>query len=110
MSGERVKDGIINLDTDRAKPFGFTSDKYDGYLWKTDGRIMISFIKSRQEGRGNLSRLFQSIWNAGYEVAVPTPLGKMPLILKHKGFKQTFEDDDVFGAVEVWIKPPQAGR
>ena len=98
-----MTDGIIELDSERAKTFGFSSDLYEGYLWKKGEDIYISFIVSKKSGEGNLSKLFAQIENAGFRVAVPTPLGKMESILQKKGFVPTLEED-----WEVWRKPREA--
>lgn len=102
---EQSLEGIIELDTPFAKHLGFTSDKFDGWLWKKDKHIMISFIVSKQEGKGNLSKLFQRIQELGYEIRVPNPFAKMKAILVTHGFKRTIEyDKDMGGDVAVWIK------
>lgn len=95
-----MKDGIIELDTDRGKELGFTSDKYGGYLWKQGNYIMLSMINSK----GYLLNLFNAIKKKGYGVKVPTPLGRMEKIVQLKGFKRTWEQDEMMGAVEVWVK------
>ena len=100
-----MKDGIIQLDTNRAKQFGFTSKKFAGYLWKKDKYILISLIESLNEGQGNLSRLFNAILRKGYGIKVPTPSVRMEKILKLKSFKQTFEYDKNYrDMVELWVK------
>ena len=102
-----MDDHIITLDSPEARAFGFTSDLYDGWLWKHDDRVIISFIACQHPGRGDFSRLLDRIWQAGHEVAVPTPLGKMLAILTHKGFRQTFEwSDDYQEDVELWLRGP----
>ena len=95
-----MKDGIIKIDTRRAKKFGFTSDKYFGWLWKKGNYITISLIESK----GYLLALFNSILRVGYGIKVPTPFAKMQRILELKGFKQTYEWDKDFGEVEIWVK------
>ena len=98
-------EGIIELDSDFAKGLGFTSDKFEGYLWGYPSEIYISFIESRQQGQGNLSKLFDEIWKRGLRIKVPTPFARMEAILKHKGFKQTWEYSETFMEdCEVWIK------
>jgi len=100
-----MKDGVIHPDSKFGKKIGFTSDKFDGYLWKLGDYIYISFIISKQPNQGNLSKLFNNILNTGHGVKVPTPIGKMEIIVRRKGFIQTYEWDDVFQAnVEVWIR------
>jgi hypothetical protein len=100
-----MKDGIINLDTKRGKELGFTSDKYDGYLWKQGESIFISFIVSRQ--RGNFRELVRRIHDLGLTVKVPTPLGQMQQILLKNGYQHTVElDEDIGEGVDVWLLPP----
>ena len=88
-----MNDGQILIDSNEAKEFGFTADKFtkSSYLWKTNNRIWISFIESREKNRGNLKGLFRAIWSKGYEIAVPTPFALMRFILQKYGFKQTYE-------------------
>ena len=99
-----MNDGMITTDSDFGQQIGFTSDKFFGYLWKQGARIIISLIESRVEGRGDLSRLFDAIEAAGYRVAVPTPLGRMEGILRHKGFAPHLESGPEMGVVEIWEK------
>ncbi len=101
-SEERAKTDRIELDSVFAKELGFTSDKFDGYLWKNGEYITISFIVSKQEGKGNLSRLFKTINEKGYKIEVPTPFANMELILICHGFKKTIINDPLMGKVEVW--------
>ena len=102
-----MDEGIIKLDTDFAQELGFTSDKFFGYLWRHPGEIYISFIESLQQGQGNLSKLFDAIWERGYTIKVPTPFARMQAILEHKGFEQTWEWADGFDCdCEVWIRKP----
>jgi len=97
-------DGIIELDSELGKRLGFTSDKFDGYLWKIGNYIYISFIESKNKGKGNFSRFLQEIIKAGFGIKVPTPMGRMPLILAHKGFKPTTEFFPEVGEdVDVWV-------
>ena len=96
-------DGIVELDSDFGKELGFTSDKFHGYLWLTGKTIIISFIVSLQEGKGNLSRLFNAIGGFGYKIEIPTPSVKMQQIAEKRGFKQKFVYDDSFKEhVEIW--------
>jgi hypothetical protein len=98
-------DGIIELDTERGKLLGFTSEKYDGYLWKIGDAIMVSFIVSRQ--RGNFRELVRRIHALGLAVKVPTPLGRMQEILIKNEYQHTVEyDAGMGGNVDVWLLKP----
>ena len=98
-----IPDGQIKPDSEMGKALGFTSDKFDGWLWKTGDRVMISMIVSRHEGKGHLSALFKAIEERGFQVAVPSPFARMQSILKRKGFAMHLEDSDL-GQCEVWTK------
>lgn len=98
--------GMISLDSIRGRELGFTSDRFDGYLWESAERITISFIVSKE--RGNFRQLVATILALGKEVAVPTPFPNMERILRKNGYTQTFEHDGDFGPVEVWILKPEA--
>jgi hypothetical protein len=100
-----MKDGMIELDSDFGKEIGFTSNKFTGgsYLWRNGDRIIISFIESKSEGKGDLSHLFNSIEALGLRVAVPTPMSRMRAILKRKGFKPHGEYSEM-GTLEMWEK------
>jgi hypothetical protein len=86
-------DGIINLDSNRGKRFGFTSDLFDGYLWKRGPRIIISFIESRDPGKGHLKALFDRIESLGYTIAVPTPSNRMRMICEKRGMSMHREGE-----------------
>lgn len=102
-----ANDGIIKLDSEFGREIGFTSDLFFGYLWRAGDRVYISFVASKQEGKGNLSRLFAAIEERGLRVVVPTPFPKMVAILESKGFKKYAEKDQLFGWVEVWMRPSE---
>lgn len=98
-----MSDGIVNLDTDFARLIGFTSDIFDGYLWRDGDRVVISFIASKQPGRGHFSALMKSIKDQGLRVAVPTPFPQMVKILTAKGFvPHDVYDEEMETVVEVW--------
>lgn len=97
-----LPDGQIDPDSAVGKELGFTSDKFEGWLWKTGDQVMISMIISLKEGHGNLSALFKAIEEHGYSIAVPTPFARMKAILKRKGFHPYREMDAELGPCEVW--------
>jgi len=100
-----MKDGIIELDSDRAKPFGFTSDKFYGYLWKKGNYIVISFIASLYPRSGDFANLCKTIESKGFGIKVPTPFPRMKDILIKQKYRKTKE---WFSAAkdycEIWIK------
>lgn len=103
--GNKMNDGMIQLDTEFAQSIGFTKDKFrgDSYLWKDGDTIFISLIESKVQGSGYLRELFHLIELKGFKIKVPSPLGKMQTILEHYDFSPHLESfgDDV---VEVWEK------
>ena len=106
-----MRDGIIILDTIAGKELGFTSDKFlcGSYLWKRGEYIYISFIHSREQRKGYLSALFDTILK-GYGIKVPNPSVLMEAILIKKGFERTEEPSESIELskyhefVEVWVK------
>ncbi len=101
--------GPIFAGSQAAEQLGLLESEFDAgsYLWKTGGRIDISFVFAKSPGRGSFSKLLRSLWDKGSTVCVPTPLGHMREILIHKGFRQTFEWDKDFNEdIEVWVKEP----
>ncbi len=98
--------GIINLDSEKAKEFGFTSDRFEdiSYLWEDNNIIWISFIMSKEQGKGYLRELFKNIKQKGYKIYVPTPFPLMERICLKYGFKKVLLKDKAFGSIEVMIE------
>ena len=99
-----MKDSIIELDSEFANEIGFTSDIFDGWLWKMENYICISFIVSKQKRQANVTNLFNAILNKGFDIKVPTPTNMMKAILLKKGFIEIEEYNFDRQPVEVWIK------
>lgn len=100
--GERkMKDGIIDLDSEQAKAWGFTSDKFAGYLWKTGNSIIISCIVSHDQGKGNFKHLIERILADGLSIQIPTPSARMRHLATKWGGKEKWIEDKDFGLVEV---------
>ena len=101
-----MKNRMIQLDDKNAVKIGFTSDKFspESYLWQNGKKIYISFIHSKEQGKGYFKELIKKIEELGFVVVVPTPLPKMEFILKKYNFKKTYELDSFDERVEVWIK------
>lgn len=111
MSDTRVLDGMIKPGSS-AFPFPIEDWSADSYLWADRGRIMVSFVFAKNPASGALSRLFKAIEDAGYDIAVPTPLGNMTQILLRKGFEPHMETSEIpeMGGVVVWMRPGAAER
>ena len=109
LTKENLTDGMIGLDTPQGNFFNFTSDRFDGYLWKKDNYIAISFIMSHK--KGNFKELVNTILNHGFAVYIPTPLGRMQDIVNKNRYeyKQIF-DNDMREYVDVWIFTPEMER
>jgi hypothetical protein len=97
--------GIIEIDTERGKQLGLTSDRFmpGTYLWEEPTRIMISFVHT--VGRGNFKALVAAIHAEGKDVSVPTPLASMERIVRKNGYIRSVEDSDGMGPCEVWTLP-----
>lgn len=100
-------DVMIEPDSELGKWLGFTQDKFDGYMWKKNDQVYVSFLVSKKPNEGNLSKLFGAIHKNGWTIKVPTPLGNMESILYRKGFKNTVEYDELSkNYINVWIQKP----
>lgn len=102
-----MKDGIINLDTLEAKELGFTSDKFEGYLWyfSKDNKVIISMIYSLHPGKGNFLSLVNTLKSRFNIIEIPCPSNKMRLIAGRLGFRDVMLDNEI-GPTEglIWIK------
>ncbi len=84
----------------------FTKDRFtdDSYLWRNGEEVWISFIVSKEPGKGHFSELVEALEANGLNVLIPTPLGKMSAILAHWGF--SLQPRNIEGEfVEVWERP-----
>ena len=97
-------DGIIELDSEVGREFGFTSDKFDGWLGKQGNYIYVSFIISKQPNQGNFHNLIEAIHKHGFMIKVPTPFFRMKIWCKNHHFKRTIEEGEPMGRVEVWVE------
>ncbi len=102
--------GMIEIDSERGKQLGFTSDRFtlDSYLWEEPDRIMVSLIQSRKPG--SFKALVAAILADGKCVAVPTPLGDMQRIVEKNGYVHTVEDAGEMGPCHIWTCSPTRYR
>jgi len=100
-----MREGIIELDSREGKELGFTSDKFNGYLWVKDDDIYVTVITSLHPNRGNFRKLLDTIERRGYNIKVPTPSNRMTKILRIRGFTKQPEYNEQFEEmVEVWCR------
>lgn len=69
--------------------------EFNGYVWEEGGGIWLSFIVSKQEGKGNFSRYLRELQEKYDWIKVPTSSILMRKILLDKGFCATVEYDEV---------------
>jgi hypothetical protein len=102
----RFPRGVIHLDDESAKLIGFTSDKFSdySYLWNTGRSIYISIIGTTKKGNGDFRKLVQNILRYGYDVRIPTPLGKMLYLVQKNGYVKTKAwDENNECYTEIWV-------
>lgn len=100
------------LSPDQAAEYGFTKDLFSGWIAKIDNNIIISMIESKHPGRGDFSRFVQGLWDRGFTVQIPTPMGIMIDFVLGHGFTKSLVPFDPeipeAGMVELWTK--EAGK
>lgn len=97
---------IINVDDDFAKQIGFTSDKFIGYLWRDNERIIISAIMAINPRQGHFTELINAIENLKFKVTVPNPSWQMKVYLAKRNFVPRRELDRTLEKIEVWERSP----
>jgi len=71
-------------------------DTLDGYAVLKDGVLWLSFIVSKDEGKGNFRKFLDEI-EEKYTIKIPTPSDRMFKILKKRDYKETLEYFEEFG-------------
>lgn len=97
---------IINLDSEFAQEIGFTSDKFFGYLWRDNSRVIISAIMSKSPNKGHFTQLLKAIEDLGLKVEIPTPSLAMWRYLAKRNFVPRKEWDSQPETIEVWARSP----
>lgn len=100
---------IIDLNSELAISFGFTPDKFDGWLWQTDNTIWVSFITSLEEGKGNVKQLFDNIESKGFDIIVPAPFARMKKICEARGMEMHWIQDSDGEACQAMIPAKLVG-
>lgn len=103
-----VPDGVIQLDSDFATHYGFTSEffyKDTILLGDTSLRqVTIPMLISNFPGEGHFSKAVKKLFQDGIRVSIQTPVPKMQEILSVWGFEIVW---DVQERVEYWVSPTE---
>lgn len=91
ITQEDIDKGCIPIDSQFAREIGFTSDKFNGFLWKEDNVIYLSLIESHNEGKGNVRNLILTLQEKGYDIQVLPVNARMVKICKSMQFSQEGE-------------------
>lgn len=99
----------VNAGTRLADVFGFTQEKFYGWMEVLeDGRLYLYYISSREPCRGHTTTLIKYWLGLGLDVRVVRPCDEMQRILTRLGFVEDFEDlphrYKVEGQINVWRK------
>lgn len=83
-------------------------DKFEGWLGEKDGGVFISFIRSKEKGKGNFSKLLRCLKGKYAWIKIPTPSNTMREICLKKKFKETTEyfpePFNEWGTILLWQK------
>lgn len=83
---EKAKENVIFPDSIIGKELGFTSDKFEGYLWRDGSTMTISLITSKYPSQGNFRKLIDDIKEKYDTIFIPVPSNKMTQIATKIGF------------------------
>lgn len=81
--------------------------EFDGYISEDGKGVWISFIVSKQEGKGNFKRFLEELKLKYSWIKIPTPSVRMFMIAIQNGFKpkkEYFEPVKEWGDVLIWNK------
>lgn len=85
-----MTDGIIDIDTPKAKELGFTSDKFSdfSYLWEDGNNLIVSCISTLEfeEHTGAFREFMEKALEKYLNVIIPTPLPRMVEIGEKQGW------------------------
>ena len=85
-----MTDGIIEIDSPKAKKLGFTSDKFSdfSYLWEDGDNLIVSCISTPEleEHTGAFREFMKKALTKYLNVIIPTPLPRMVEIGEKQGW------------------------
>ena len=83
-------DYCIFPDSPEGVELGFTSNLFEGIIWKEGNYIVFEDITSLNPRQGNLTSLFNNINAKGLGIKINNPLPVMESICIKKGFTLTY--------------------
>jgi hypothetical protein len=100
---ESMKDIVVFPDSEIGIKIGFTSDKFLGYLCVKGDSVVISLIKSLNQGKGNVRSLIEGLKSKYRNVIVPIASDRLSKILILQGFvvKKWMYDDG--SSIDSWV-------
>jgi hypothetical protein len=99
----KMIDGEVRIGDPLAEELGFTADRFDGYLWLVGTELYVSLVDAKVQGQGHFRAFVEKALAKGLTVKIPTPLGRMEVIVRRWGFEHTVEPSEI-GACEVWVR------
>jgi len=87
---------------------------FEGYLAREENGVIISFISSKQQGKGHFSELLKYLKQEYEYIKIPTPSNKMKQICLKKGFQQKLqffpEPFNEIGEILIWVKEAEGNE
>lgn len=87
----------------------FFHPEFEGWLGEQDKGVYISYIQSKEKGKGHFSKLLEELKQKYDWIKVPTPFPLMEAICLSKGFIKTIEwfpePFNEYGDIMYWEKP-----
>lgn len=81
--------------------FGWTPDKFTGYLYIIDKTVWIKVIQSLERGRGNFRTLLDTLKSQGYTIKIVDPMRIMEMICIHYNMIPSVENFDGSDSI-IW--------
>ena len=102
-----AKSNVVLPGSKFGKELGFTSDKFEGYLWRNGNtEIVIPLIESLHPGKGNFTNLAKTLMDRYQVIYIPVVSNKMKSVATKLGFKFAMIklDDELIPDSCVWRK------
>ena len=86
LKEQKKPDFVCDPGDPRVRKYGWQKSKFRGYLSIDGNTIYVSSIWSKDQGKGNFSKLVKNLIKAGFTIKVANPFPRMEAICKHLGF------------------------